>query len=201
MSVGLKLRLLLSVSSTYKAHSLALYCLPLLYPQITLTYSFLPKSSYFSTESTKFGAFKKIRKKKIFKLLVEILRLSLSKFIELEYKQIVPFSLSQSPLSTLHLCNFGNFSSDTSCDSVWPMKSSLHAPHWAMQGNRRGSAREKRNPSISWEIFGLLAVFISLAVMGWFHLLTKRFIMPSCDEIEAKMASTWQHVRCRIPEF
>ena len=74
MSVGLKLRLLLSVSSTYKAHSLALYCLPLLYPQITLTYSFLPKSSYFSTESTKFGAFKKIRKKKIFKLLVEILK-------------------------------------------------------------------------------------------------------------------------------
>ena len=39
--VGLKLCLSLSV-----AQSLALYCLPLLYPQITLTYSFLPKSSY-----------------------------------------------------------------------------------------------------------------------------------------------------------
>ena len=25
--------------------------------------------------------------------------------------------------------------------------------------------------------------------MGWFNLLTKRLIMPSCDEIEAKMAS------------
>ena len=45
---------------------------------------------------------------------------------------------------------------------------------------------ERKNLSISWEIFELLAVFISLAVMGWFHLLTKRFIMPSCDEIEAK---------------
>ena len=63
MSVGLKLRLLLSVISTSKAQSLASFCLPLLYPQITLTYSFLPKSSYFSTESAKFGGFKKIRKK------------------------------------------------------------------------------------------------------------------------------------------
>ena len=59
MSVGLKLCLSLSVISTYKAQSLALYCLPLPYLQITLTYSFLPKSSYFSTESAKFGAFKK----------------------------------------------------------------------------------------------------------------------------------------------
>ena len=64
MSVGLKLRLLLSLSSTYKAHSLALYCLPLLYPQITLTYSFLPKSSYFNKESAEFGAFKKRLRKK-----------------------------------------------------------------------------------------------------------------------------------------
>ena len=39
MSVGLNLRLSLSVVSTYKAQSLGFYCLPLLYPQITLTYS------------------------------------------------------------------------------------------------------------------------------------------------------------------
>ena len=64
MSVGLKLRLSLSVISTYKAQSLGLYCLPLLYPQITLTYSFLPKSSYFSKESAEFGAFKKNLRKK-----------------------------------------------------------------------------------------------------------------------------------------
>ena len=66
MSVGLKLRLSLSVISTYKAQSLGLYCLPLLYPQITLTqHSFVPKSSYFSKESAEFGAFKKrLRKKK-----------------------------------------------------------------------------------------------------------------------------------------
>ena len=66
MSVGLKLHPSLSVISTRKAHSLALHCLPLLYPQITLTlYSFVPKGSYFSTESAKFGAFKKgLRKKK-----------------------------------------------------------------------------------------------------------------------------------------
>ena len=65
MSVGLKLHPSLSVISTRKAHSLALHCLPLLYPQITSTYSFVPKGSYFSTESAKFGAFKKgLRKKK-----------------------------------------------------------------------------------------------------------------------------------------
>ena len=64
MSVGLKLRLSLSVISTNKAQSLGLYCLPLLYPEITLTYSFLPKSSYFSKESAKFGAFKKRLRKK-----------------------------------------------------------------------------------------------------------------------------------------
>ena len=65
MSVGLKLHPSLSVISTRKAHSLALHCLPLLYPQITLTHSFVPKGSYFSTESAKFGAFKKgLRKKK-----------------------------------------------------------------------------------------------------------------------------------------
>ena len=64
MSVGLKLRLSLSVISTYKAQSLGLYCLPLLYPQITLTYSFLPKSSYFNKESAEFGAFKKRLRKK-----------------------------------------------------------------------------------------------------------------------------------------
>ena len=59
MSVGLKLCLSLSVISTYQAQSLGLYCLPLLYPQITLTYSFPPRSSYFSKESAKFEAFKK----------------------------------------------------------------------------------------------------------------------------------------------
>ena len=65
MSVGLKRRLSLSVISTYKAPSLGLYCLPLLYPQITLTqHSFVPKSSYFSKESAEFGAFKKRLKKK-----------------------------------------------------------------------------------------------------------------------------------------
>ena len=48
MSVGLKLHPSLSVISTCKAQSLAL-----------LTYSFVPKGSYFSTESAKFGAFKK----------------------------------------------------------------------------------------------------------------------------------------------
>ena len=118
MSVGLKLRLSLSVISTNKAQSLGLYCLPLLYPEITLTYSFLPKSSYFSKESAKFGAFKKrLRKKIIFKLLVEIPRLALYK-LELEYIQIVPFSSSDSPLSTLLLYNVGNSSRDTSCDSV-----------------------------------------------------------------------------------
>ena len=76
MSVGLKLRLSLSVISTRKAQSLALYCLQLLYPQITLTYSFLPKSSYFSAESAKFGVFKKdVEKKlKILNLIVEMLK-------------------------------------------------------------------------------------------------------------------------------
>ena len=64
MSVGLKLHPSLSVSSTCKAQSLALHCLPLLYPQITLTYSFVPKGSYFSTESAKFGAFKKRLRRK-----------------------------------------------------------------------------------------------------------------------------------------
>ena len=64
MSVGLKLHPSLSVISTCKAQSLALHCLPLLYPQITLTYSFVPKGSYFSTESAKFGAFKKRLMKK-----------------------------------------------------------------------------------------------------------------------------------------
>ena len=54
-----KLHPSLSVISTCKAQSLALHCLPLLYPQITLTYSFVPKGSYFSKESAKFGAFKK----------------------------------------------------------------------------------------------------------------------------------------------
>ena len=66
---------------------------------------------------------------------------------------------------------------------------------------RGGSAAVKRICSSStWGISELLAVFISFAVMGWFYLLTKCFIMPSCDEIEAKMASTWLHFLCRIPE-
>ena len=65
---------------------------------------------------------------------------------------------------------------------------------------RGGSAAVKRICSSNWGISKLLAVFISFAVMGWFYLLTKCFIMPSCDEIEAKMASTWLHFLCRIPE-
>ena len=36
--------------------------------------------------------------------------------------------------------------------------------------------------------------------MGWFNLLTKRLIIPSCHEIEAKIASTWLHFRCWILE-
>ena len=44
MSVGLKLRLSLSVISTYKAQSLALYCLPSLYSQVTLTYILVQKA-------------------------------------------------------------------------------------------------------------------------------------------------------------
>ena len=41
----------------------------------TFSAKFVPKSSYFSTESAKFGAFKRDRKKlKIFKLIVEILK-------------------------------------------------------------------------------------------------------------------------------
>ena len=44
--------------------------------KIEFSARFVPKSSYFSTESAKFGAFKKrLRKKlKIFKLIVEILK-------------------------------------------------------------------------------------------------------------------------------
>ena len=67
--------------------------------------------------------------------------------------------------------------------------------------SRGGNAAGKRICSSStWGISKPLAVFISFAVMGWFYLLTKRFIRPSCDEIEAKMASTWLHFLCRIPE-
>ena len=117
--------------------------------------------------------------------------------ITLECKQIVPFSSHPSPLSALPLFHPGNFSRDTSCDSVWPMKSSLHASY---QGSRGGSAAGKRVCTISWGTFKLLAVFISLAVMGWFNLLTKRFLMPNCDDMEEKMASTWLHFRCKIPE-
>jgi len=117
--------------------------------------------------------------------------------ITLECKQIVPFSPHPSPLSALSLFHPGNFSRDTSCDSVWPMKSSLPASYVA-----RGAEAEALQGicPISWGIFKLLAIFISLAVMGWFNLLTKRFLMPNCDDMEAKMASTWLHFRCKIPE-
>ena len=107
--------------------------------------------------------------------------------ITLEYKQIVPFS-SCRPLV---------ISRDTSCDSVWPIKSSLHASDVAK--GAEAEALQRISP-ISWGIFKLLAVFISLAVMGWFNPLTKRFIMSTCDKIEAKMASKWLYFRCRIPE-
>ena len=103
-----------------------------------------------------------------------------------ECKQIVSFSSRQTSLPAL---KFGNFSRDTSCDSIWPMKSSLHASCWPKALPKARSTGEKRICPISWGIFKLLAVFISLAVMGWFNLLTKRLIMPSCDEIETKMAS------------
>ena len=43
-SVGLKPSLSLSVTSTHKALSLVLYCLPILDAQTTLAYSFLPSS-------------------------------------------------------------------------------------------------------------------------------------------------------------
>ena len=117
--------------------------------------------------------------------------------IELECKQIVLFPSRQSPLST-HPYNVGSFSHGTSCDSVWPMKSSLHAPNSAKVAE--AEALQRICP-ISWGIFKLLAVFISLAVMGWFNLLNKRFLMASCAEIKAKMASTWLHPLCRILEF
>ena len=44
--------------------------------KVEFSWRFVPKSSYFSTEGAKFGAFKKrLRKKlKIFKLIVEILK-------------------------------------------------------------------------------------------------------------------------------
>ena len=51
--------------------------------------------------------------------------------ITLECKQIVPFSPHPSSLSALPFFHPGNFSRDTSCDSVWPMKSSLHASYEA----------------------------------------------------------------------
>ena len=44
--------------------------------KIEFSAKFVPKRSYFSTESAKFGAFKRkdLKKLKIFKLLVEILK-------------------------------------------------------------------------------------------------------------------------------
>ena len=62
--------------------------------------------------------------------------------ITLECKQIIPFSPHPSPLSTLSFFHPGNFSRDTSCDSVWPMKSSLHVSY---QGSRGRSVAGKRN--------------------------------------------------------
>ena len=72
MSVGLKLRLSLSVMST-------LYCLPLLYPQITLTYiavTFFQKVLILVQRAPNLGRLKEDLEKKIkiFKLIVEILK-------------------------------------------------------------------------------------------------------------------------------
>ena len=119
--------------------------------------------------------------------------------ITLECKQIVPFSPHPSPLSALSLFHPGNFSRVTSCDSVWPMKSSLHASY-VSKGVEAEALQRRESVQFREELSKLLAVFISLAVMGWFNLLTKRFLMPNCDDMEAKMASTWLHFRCKIPE-
>ena len=59
--------------------------------------------------------------------------------ITLESKQIGPFSLRQSPLSTHFPLNSGNFSRETSCDSVRPIKTFLHV-------NRGGSSFLCKNP-------------------------------------------------------
>ena len=81
--------------------------------------------------------------------------------ISLESKQIVPFSLRQSPLSKLLPLIFcGNFSRDTSCDSVRPIKTSLYV-------NRGGTSFLSKNPlNFFGKIFKLLVVLISVPVMG-----------------------------------
>ena len=59
--------------------------------------------------------------------------------ITLECKQIVPLSPHPSPPSALRFFHTGNFSCVTSCDSVWPMKSSLHASYEAQGAEAEGS--------------------------------------------------------------
>ena len=75
------------------------------------------------------------------------------------------------------------------------MISSLHASDVA-----KGAEEEALQRRESVQFLEELSNFYLFAVMGWFNPLTKRFIMPSCDKIEAKMASKWLHFRCRIPE-
>ena len=68
MSVGLKLRLSLSVMSTCKAPSLALYYLPILYPQMTLTYiavTFFQKVLILVQKAPNLGRLKEDLEKKI----------------------------------------------------------------------------------------------------------------------------------------
>ena len=164
---------------------------------------FLLKGSYFSTESAKFGEEDLEKKIKIFKLIVEILkafpvqiriRLQTNCSIFLESKYSV-HAVHSSPLQRLQFFTWY---------IMWQRLTNEITPSCSSLSHVREPTRKcwrGKNPSISWGIFKLLAVFINLAVMGWFNLLTKRFIVPSCDEIEAKIPSTWVHARCRILEF
>ena len=103
-------------------------------------------------------------------LCVLICCFSLSHFI-LHSIGMLPFSLHPSPLSA----TFDHFSRDTSRVSVRPIKTFLHR-----------KPKRKFFPwtrlwegicPIFWRICKLLAVFISLAIMGWLNLLTKCLIM------------------------
>ena len=104
------------------------------------------------------------------KLCVLICCFSLPHFI-LHSIGMLLFSLHPSPLSA----TFHHFSRDTSHVSVRPIKTFLH-----------DKPKRKFFPwtrlwegicPIFWRICKLLAVFISLAIMGWLNLLTKCLIM------------------------
>ena len=90
----------------------------------------------------------------------------------IEMQRNVPFSSRQGSLSTpAVLLFFAYLSCDTSCDSVRPMKTFLD--WWT----RAEVLSFSRFCSISWGIFCLLVAFISLAIMGWLNLFTKRLVM------------------------